>query len=140
VAADSTAIQQVDCLVIGTDDACSHPRALVETEAISNLVTSYLVGQPMDVSAGSKGFSRTAVQFLMAHCQPGKALGADADWLVTLYRGGFAIDYLAVDGLDWESADRFQEQAADDHSQSQAAQAYDREPRIGHWRVAVPWR
>jgi len=134
-----TAIQQVDCLVIGRTDAAyrTHPRALVETEAISNLVTSLLLGQSMDVSAGSKGFSRRAVQFLMAHCQPGRALGTDADWLVTLHRGGFAIDYLAVDGLDWESADRFQEQAADGHSQSQAAQAYDRDPE--HWsqRVAV---
>ena len=134
-----TAIQQVDCLVIGrTDDAYrTHPRALVETEAISNLVTSYLIGQSLDASAGSKGFSRRAVEFLMAHCQPGRALGADADWLVTLHRGGFAIDYLQVDGLDWESADRFQEQAADGHSQSQAAQAYDRDPE--HWsqRLAI---
>lgn len=134
-----TAIQGVDCLVIGRTEAAysTHPRALVETEAISNLVTSYLLGQAMDVSAGSKGFSRRAVEFLMEHCQPGKALGTDADWLVTLYKGGFSIDYLTVDGLDWESADRFQAQAADDHNQRQLAEAYDRDP--GHWaqRAAV---
>lgn len=134
-----TTVQQVDCLVIGRTQAAynTHPRALVETEAISNLVTSYFLGQSLDVSAGSKGFSRRAAEFLIAHCQPGRALGADADWLVTLHRGGFAIDYLQVDGLDWESADRFQEQAADGHSQSQAAQVYDQDPQ--HWsqRVAV---
>lgn len=132
-------IQQVDCLVIGRTEIAygTHPRALIETEAISNLVTSYFLGASMDVSAGSKGFSRRAVEFLMANCQPGRALGADADWLVTLHKGGFQIDYLMVDGLDWESADRFQEQAADDRSQSQLAQAYDRDPE--HWahRVGV---
>jgi len=133
------AIQQVDCLVIGRTDAAyrTHPRALVETEAISNLVTSYLLGQSMDVSAGSKGFSRRAVEHILDHCQPGRALGTDADWLVTLHKGGISIDYLAVDGLDWESADRFQELAADGPSQSQAAQAYDGDPQ--HWsqRIAV---
>lgn len=134
-----TALQHVDCMVIGRTEAAyrTHPRALVETEAISNLVTAYLLGQAMDVSAGSKGFSRRAVEFLMTHCQPGKALGADADWLVTLHQGGFPVDYRVVDGLDWESADRFQTQAADGHNQKQAAEAYDRDPE--HWahRVGV---
>jgi hypothetical protein len=132
-----TDLQQVDCLVIGRTEAAyrTHPRALIETEAISNLVTSYLLGQAMDVSAGSKGFSRRAVEFLMEHCEPGRALGADADWLVTLHKGGFAVDYRVVDGLDWESADRFQTQAADGHYQKQAAEAYDRDPE--HWAHRV---
>lgn len=131
------AIQETDCLVIGRTEAAyrTHPLALVATEAISNLVTSYLLGQTMDVSAGSKGFSRQAVEFLMAHCQPGRALGTDADWLVTLHQGGFRINYLKVDGLDWESADRFQAQAADDQDQRRLAAAYDLDPQ--HWAQRV---
>lgn len=130
-------IQCCDCLVIGRTQAayCTHPRALIETEAISNRVTSYLAGRDMDVSAGSKGFSRIAVQFILANCRPGRALGTDADWLITLRRAGFDLEYVQVDGLDWESADRYQDQAADELSQSQAAQAYDADPE--HWAQRV---
>ena len=55
-------ICQSEYLVIGRTPAAydTHPSALVQTEAISNLVVSYLVGRTMDVSAGSKGISRQA--------------------------------------------------------------------------------
>lgn len=131
------AIQRHDCLVIGRSPAAyqTHPRALVETEAISNRVTSFLLGQPLDVSAGSKGFSRAAAQVLAANCQPGRALGTDAEWLVVLARAGFSIESIAVDGLDWESADRFQEQAAGVDEQQRAARAYDADPE--NWRARL---
>ncbi|OGO63662.1 MAG: hypothetical protein A2Z45_05485 [Chloroflexi bacterium RBG_19FT_COMBO_55_16] len=133
------AIQEVDCLVVGRTEAAyrSHPQALYQTEAISNLVTSYLVGKPLDVSAGCKGFSRRAAEVLMANCTPGKAFGTDAEWLVLLKRAGFEIDTLAVDGLDWESADRFLERAADPQDQLQAAEVYDADPQNWFKRVRV---
>ncbi|HLE15531.1 MAG TPA: hypothetical protein VI776_12340 [Anaerolineales bacterium] len=132
-------IQRHDCLVIGRTAAAyrTHPRALAETEAISNLVTSYLLGQPLDVSAGSKGFSRAAAEFLAANCRPGRALGSDAEWLVVLKRAGFAIDSLAVEGLDWESADRFQDRAAGPGEQQRAAGVYDMDPKNWQARVQV---
>lgn len=133
------AIQQHDCLIIGRTEAAyaTHPQALIQSERISNLVTSHLLGAPVDVSAGSKGFRRAAVEFLMANCTPGCALGADAEWPVLLQRAGFAIEYVAVDGLDWESADRYQERAAGPEAQRRAVAAYDADPQ--HWarRVAI---
>ena len=74
-------IQEHDCLIIGRtpDSYQTHPQALVRTEAISNQVISYFLGQPLDVSAGSKGFSHQAVEFILANCEPGNALGTDAE-------------------------------------------------------------
>lgn len=151
------ALQHCDCLVFGRSPAAyaTHPQALVQTEALSNAVTSYLVGQVremdalpeprihageallMDVSAGSKGFSRRAAAFLVAQARHGPALGADAEWLVLLKRAGFHIDYRLVDGLDWESADRYQETAADAVAQRKAAEAYDADPSSWEHRLAV---
>ena len=73
----------------------------------------------------------------MANCTPGKAFGTDAEWLVLLKRAGFEIDTLAVDGLDWESADRFLERAADPQDQLQAAEVYDADPQNWFKRVRV---
>ncbi len=131
------AIRHTDYLVIGRTPAAyaTHPQSMIQTEAISNLVTGYLVGQHMDVSAGSKGFSRGAAQFLMANTGPVRAIGMDAEWTVLLKRAGYHIAYLEVDGLDWETADRYRERAADVTEQQLAAQAYDADP--AHWARRV---
>ncbi len=134
-----TRVQQCDCLIIGRTAAayCTHPQALVQTERISNLVTSYFIGMPVDVSAGSKGFSRQAVDCILRHTRPGRALGTDAEWLIVLQRVGFRLEYLEVDGLDWEIADQYQSSAANAERQSLVAQAYDADPRNWARRVEV---
>jgi len=132
-------LKECDCLVIGRTAAAyaTHPQALVMTETISNAVVSHFLGREMDVSAGSKGFSRKAAEFLLAHTRPGRALGTDAEWPLTLQRAGFQGEYLEVDGLDWEIPDQFQDQAAGAERQRRVAAEYDVDPR--HWaqRVAV---
>lgn len=132
-------IQEYDCLIIGRspESYLTHPQALVQTEAISNQVISYLMGQPLDVSAGSKGFSRRAAEFIVANCSPGHALGTDAEWPLMLKRGGFQVDAITVEGLDWESADRYRQEAADTRSQKDIAEAYDGNPQNWARRVAV---
>ncbi len=86
-------IEACDYLIMGRSPSAysTHPQALVRTETISNRLVSQLVGQTLDVSAGSKGFSRRAAQFLVDRTQPGKALGADGAWTVLLHRGGFRV-------------------------------------------------
>jgi hypothetical protein len=132
-------LKQADCLIIGrTPEAYdTHPQALIRTEAISNSVTSFLVGKQMDVSAGSKGFSRSAVEYLLKASPPGRALGTDAEWPVLLHKAGYLIDYLEVEGLDWESADRYQNWAAGAEGQRKAALAYDADPKNWADRVEV---
>jgi len=133
------ALQATDCLVMGRSQSAygTHPRSLVQTEAISNRVVSHILGREMDVSAGSKGFSGPAAEFLAANTQPGRALGTDAEWPILLKRAGFRMNYLVVDGLDWESADRYQEQAAGSADQRQAAEQVDADPHSWEWRVQV---
>lgn len=128
-----------DYLVIGRTASAyaTHPQALVQTEALSNAVISYLVGQSMDVSAGSKGFSRRAANYVVEHTQPGYALGTDGEWTVLLKRAGFQLGYVKVSGLDWESADRYQAQAADSRQQRKTADAYDADPANWARRAAV---
>jgi hypothetical protein len=131
--------QNCDCLIIGRTEAAyqTHPRALIETEAISNLVVSRLLGFPVDASAGAKGFSREAAKFLMANCTPGHALGTDAEWPIILKRAGYTIETILVDGLDWESADQYQVQAADPEMQVVAARDFDADPLNWSRRVDV---
>ncbi len=126
-----------DCLVIGRTPQAweTHPRALRETEAVSNGVFSHLLGMPLDLSAGSKGFSQAAAQVLVTNMRPDRPMGADSEWIVLLHRAGFTVDVVQVDGLDWESADRYQDAAADQQAQSAAAALYDQDPQ--HWAMRV---
>lgn len=130
-------IEQVDCLVIGRTQAAweTHPHALRDTEAITNDLFSRLLGQRLDLSAGSKGFSRNAADFILANSQPRRAIGTDSEWIVLLHRAGFRIDTMLVDGLDWEIADQHQDKAADANRQREMAARYDADPK--HWSRRV---
>ena len=133
------ALANQDFLIIGRTERAyqTHPRALIETEAISNRVTSYFLNLEVDVSAGAKGFSRQAAEFIAANCQGGQALGTDAEWPILLKRAGFRLDTVFVNGLDWETADRYQTQPADSQIQATQAAAYDADPSSWSHRVNV---
>ncbi|HEX7975527.1 MAG TPA: hypothetical protein VF498_14050, partial [Anaerolineales bacterium] len=109
----------------------------VQRERLRALQAFYKAGlvKDMDVSAGSKAFSRETARFLVENSSPGRALGTDGEWPVLLQRAGFRVDYVTVDGLDWESADRYQEQAASPERQRQGAAEYDADPQ--HWAARV---
>jgi len=128
-----------DSLIIGRTPFAyqTHPAALVQTEAISNQVVSHFLGRFMDVSAGSKGFCREAADYIVANTVPGHAMGTDAEWPILLHKAGFQIDYVEVDGLDWESADRYKDLAAKQEDQLQAAIQYDADPRNWEHRVEI---
>lgn len=126
-------IEKFDCIVFGRTEAATftHPRALITTEKISNQVVSHFLDSEMDVSAGSKSFSYNAAQYLLEHGRPDNSIGTDAEWPILLKRAGFGVEYLQVDGLDWESADQFKSQAATVDEQKQAAEEYDAD--AAHW-------
>jgi broad specificity phosphatase PhoE len=135
--ATATAIQNADYTVIGRTDTAwaTHPRAMYETEAIINDTFSQLVGQTMDFGAGSKGISRRAAEFLIRHISPDDAFDMDVAWAVLLHRSGFTIRGMTVDGLDWETADRHRDQAADAETQRQLAHQFDQD--AGRWAMRV---
>ena len=132
-------VQMYDCLVIGRTKRAyaTHPQALIQTEAISNAVFSKLLGKPLDLSAGAKGFSREIAGFVAANAQQENSFGADAEWVVLARRGGCKIRTLAVHGLDWESADRYTDVAADGERQRAAATEYDADPANWSMRIGV---
>jgi hypothetical protein len=132
-------IKESECVIMGRTPSAyqTHPNALIQTEAISNRVVSYFLGQSMDVSAGSKGFSRKAAEYIVANTAPISAMGTDAQWAITLYRAGFPINYIEVDGLDWESADRYMDRAVTAEDQRQAAMQYDEKPENWARRVDI---
>ena len=132
-------MQTTDCLVIARTAAAfaTHPMAQQLTERMSNQVCSWLLGWSLDFSAGSKAFSRKAVEFLVRNSPPGNVMGTDSEWVILLNRAGFRIEEMEVDGLDWETADRYLPQAADAATQKRIADEYDSKPEHWSFRVQV---
>ncbi len=132
-------VKNCECLVIGRTDSAweTHPQSMRQSEAISNGLFSRLLGQPLDLSAGSKGFSRAAVDCLMANTRAGRAIGADSEWVIICHRAGFKVESLLVDGLDWEIPDRYQETAADAERQRQVRAEYDADAENWALRVGI---
>jgi len=132
-------MQTSDCLVIARTEGAfaTHPLAQQQTERLSNQVCSWLLGWSLDLSAGSKAFSRKAVEFLLRNSPPGNVMGTDSEWVILLERGGFRIEATEVDGLDWETADRSLDHAADTATQKRIADEYDADPKNWAFRVQV---
>lgn len=130
-------VEQADCLIFGRTPAAlrTHPHALINTELVSNRVVSHMLGLVMDVSAGSKSFSRQAAQYLVEHGNQDNSIGTDAEWPIMLKRAGFTLQYVLVNGLDYESADQFKPRSATPEEQQQAAARYDADPQ--HWSTRV---
>lgn len=130
-------LQTMDCLIFGRTEAAylTHPRCLHETEKLPNAFFSHWFGRPMDLCAGSKGFSRSAVKYVLAHSADNDALRMDVEWPVLLKKAGFTWDYVEVNGLDWESADQYQDWAADRARQQEIADSYDQD--VNHWVLRV---
>ena len=62
-------------------------------------------------------------------------MGTDSEWIILLHRAGYRIDAVEVDGLDWETADRYLDHAADADTQRRVAAEYDADPE--HWSFRV---
>ena len=131
--------QTTDCLVLARTAAAfaTHPMAQQLTEGMSNQVCSWLLGWSLDFSGGSKAFSRKAVEFLLRNSPPGNVMGTDSEWVILLNRAGFRIEAMEVEGLDWETADRYLPQAADAETQKRIADQYDANPESWSFRVQV---
>jgi hypothetical protein len=54
-----------------------------------------------------------------------------------LNQAGYQIDLIWVDGLDWESADRFHDQAADEATQKRGEDQDDQSPENWARRFSV---
>lgn len=130
-------IQKTDYMLIGRTEAAfaSHPQALHQTERLIHDVFSHLLGGEYDFCAGSKGLTRQVAEFIVKYGAKDYGLGTDTEWSVLAYRAGFELASIQVNGLDWETADRFRDTAAPPEIQRQEADKYDSDP--AHWQARV---
>lgn len=132
-----TFVQSHDAVMLGRTAYAweTHPATLAETEAIILDVAASLIGQRLDLTSGSKAFSREAVRVILDHGHADYGPGTDLTWPLILHRNGFVLVDYTVDGLDWETADRHRDAAADRETQQAAADAYDAD--ASHWSMRV---
>jgi len=105
-------IPTYDFMVLGRTERAfaSHPRTQRDTEAIINHVYAASSGNLWDVTAAARGISRRAATALLQGCSE-QSIGTDIAWPLFLSRaGGFTLGYLATEGLEFETADRYADQ------------------------------
>ena len=100
----AAAIPGHDFLVLGRTKRAmdTHPRNQVETEALANKVFSLILGRDMDITAASRGISREAAETIL-HYSRGRFFDSDSEWPTILHYEGFELDYMEVEGLEWET-------------------------------------
>lgn len=88
----------------------THPRVQRDTESIVNTVYATVSGNPWDITSAARGISPRAAEALLAGC-PDESIGTDASWPLFIQRaGGFTLGYIATEGLEWETPDRFRDE------------------------------
>lgn len=94
-------IPRHDYLILGRTERAfyTHPIEWIETEKISNRIFSLEIGQDVDITAGSCGFSRLSGEYLNKFS---KDKMTDAEWPMIIYRiAKLKVDYRAVEGLEY---------------------------------------
>lgn len=123
------AIQDWDFTILGRTRRAweARPATMRQPEAIVNQVYALVSGQHWDAQAGARGLSRQAAQAILAGC-PDEEISTDVTWpLFIQKRTELSLGYLAVDGPDYETAEKFRQavQAAGGAAQWMAALEQD---------------
>jgi hypothetical protein len=132
-------IPQSDLLLLGRTERAwaTHPAQQRETEQLANRVVSRFFGADVDICSGSRGLSRRAIDYLAAHSRE-RSVGADAEWPVLLLRAGtFQWEHILTEGLEFETADRYQDEVARAGSLAAWNAARDRDAAGWTFRVRL---
>lgn len=107
----------------------SHPRVQRDTEAIINRVFATISGYAWDVTTGARGLSRRAAEAILNGC-PDEQVSTDVSWpLYILRAGGFSQGHIATEGLEFETADRFDDEVARAGGRAEWQAQLDADPR-----------
>ncbi|MCA9903519.1 MAG: hypothetical protein KC547_06660 [Anaerolineae bacterium] len=130
-------VESGDCLVIGRTERAlmTHPRSLRETEQIANDVFAHVTGLAYDICVATRGFSYEAAARVLAESRAENSLGVDGEWVYICQRAGLKLDFVAVEGMDWETADQGLDHAADAETQRRVAAAFD--DSVNNWAGRV---
>jgi hypothetical protein len=105
-------LSERDFTVLGRTDRAfnSHPRVQRDPETIINHVFQMVSGKSWDVAAGARGLSRLAAEVILDGCFD-ERLSTDVSWPLFLRSlGGFSFGYVATEGLEFETPDRYGEE------------------------------
>lgn len=95
-------ICKYDFVILGRTERAfnTHPIEWVETEKITNRIFSLELGQEVDITAGSCGFSRESALLIAEYS---KDRVTDAEWPMIVHRiGHMKVGYRAVEGLEYQ--------------------------------------
>jgi len=104
-----------DFTIIGRTERAfqSHPRVQRDTEAILNHLFSLVLGQSWDGMAGARGLSCRAAQAILDGCRD-EEISVDVSWPLYLQSlGGYTLGYLATEGMEFETQDRYSQEVVD---------------------------
>ena len=134
----AASISARDFTVLGRTERAfaSHPRAQRDTEAIINHVYATSSGNTWDVTAAARGISRRAAIALLEGCSD-QSIGTDVAWPLFLSRAGFTLGYLATEGLEFETADRYADQIAATGGLAQWVAQIDASPQQWAFRLEL---
>jgi hypothetical protein len=110
----ATRLVEHDFTILGrTGQAfATHPRIQRDTESVINHVYATVSGHTWDVTAAARGLSRRAAAAILAGC-PDESIGTDVSWPLFIQRaGGLSLGYIATEGLEFETADRYADEVA----------------------------
>ncbi len=134
------AIPRHDLLILGRTARAfaTHPRVQRDTEALINHAFGLAFGQPLDVTAASRGLSRRAWAALLALPQPEPSSGNDCAWPLYLARTpDLVIGYAATEGLEWETPDRYGDDIARAGGLDAWIANYDADPQRWEFRLRL---
>lgn len=103
------ALPEHDFTVLGRTERAfaSHPRSQRDTEGIVNHVFASISGREWDVTAAARGLSRRAAEAIV-NGSTDDTIGVDVSWPLYLQQKvGFSFGFLATEGLEFETADRY---------------------------------
>ena len=134
------AIPRHDLLILGRTARAfaTHARVQRDTEAIINHAFGLAFGQFLDVTAASRGLSRRACDALLALPQPEPSSGNDCAWPLYLARvPDLVIGYAAIEGLEWETPDRYGDDIARAGGLDAWLANYDADPQRWEFRLRL---
>lgn len=102
-----------DFLVIGRTARAfaTHPRVMTETESLANRVFALAHGREWDLCAAACGLSARAADVVLRESRV-TGFGTEAEWPKLALGRGLKVGFVAVEGLEYETPDRFPEEVA----------------------------
>lgn len=100
--------EEYACTIYGRTERAfaSHPRAQRETEAMANHGFALVSGHPWDVMAAARAFSRPAAELIVTRAHD-NSVGSDCSWPLLCQHAGLSLGYLATEGMEFETPDRY---------------------------------